>query len=77
MSSTLSIRLDEATERELAELTAAASSRNAAVVEAIHDAYRQLVYAQVRRESAALNDDPADRAEVEAARRDLGGGDAW
>jgi predicted transcriptional regulator len=77
MSVTLSVRLDEETERELAELASESSSRHAAVVNAIHEAYRHLVLERIHRGSTDLDNDPDDRAEVEAARQELGGGGAW
>ncbi|HEX4222263.1 MAG TPA: hypothetical protein VHZ97_07885 [Pseudonocardiaceae bacterium] len=72
-----SVRIDEETERELGSLTAETSSRNAAIAEAIHETYRIHAYERMRRESEELANDPEDRAEVEAARLALGGGDAW
>lgn len=72
-----SVRIDEETERELDSLTAETSSRNAAIAEAIHETYRTHAYERMRRESEELSNDPEDRAEVEAARLALGGGDAW
>jgi hypothetical protein len=77
MSITVSLRLDKTAEEELAALTSVTSSRNAAVVEAIHQSYRQLVYARMEAESRAAYDNAADRAEVEAAGHALGGDDAW
>jgi predicted transcriptional regulator len=72
-----SVRIDEETERELESLTAESTSRNAAIAEAIHETYRAHAYERMRREAEALANDPEDRAEVEAARQALGGGDAW
>jgi hypothetical protein len=76
-TASFSFRFDEETQRELASLTTETTSRNAAVVEAIHENYRKHAYERMRRESTELHNDPADRAEVEAARLALGGGDAW
>jgi hypothetical protein len=76
-TASFSFRFDEGTQRELESLTAETTSRNAAVVDAIHETYRAHAYERMRRESEALFNDPADRAEVEAARQSLGGGDAW
>lgn len=76
-TTSFSVRIDEETERELESLTAETTSRNAAIAEAIHEAYRNQIYERVRRESEELFNDPDDRAEVEAARLALGGGDAW
>ncbi|HEY4024673.1 MAG TPA: hypothetical protein VGM75_38715 [Pseudonocardiaceae bacterium] len=72
-----SVRVDEETERELESLTAETTSRNAAIAEAIHETYRAHAYERMRREAEELLNDPEDRAEVEAARQALGGGDAW
>jgi predicted transcriptional regulator len=77
MSTTLSVRVDDETEHELAELARGSTSRNAAIVTAIHESYRRAAYERMRRESDRLRDDPVDRAEVQAARQALGGGDAW
>ncbi|HJP75198.1 MAG TPA: hypothetical protein VJ914_13065 [Pseudonocardiaceae bacterium] len=77
LSDTLCFRFDEETNRELESLTAENSSRNAAVVDAIHDAYRNQVYERVRRESEALRDNPEYQAEVKAAREAMGSDDAW
>ena len=76
-TTSFSVRIDEETERELESLTAESTSRNAAIAEAIHETYRAHAYERMRRESEALFNDPEDRAEVEAAGRALGGGDAW
>ncbi|MGQ0626192.1 MAG: hypothetical protein ACT4PP_16290 [Sporichthyaceae bacterium] len=77
MSKTLSIRVDEITEAELSALAEQAGSRNAAVVSAIRDAYQRHIHDRLRTESAALNNDPEYRAEVQAARAAMGDGDAW
>ena len=77
MSSTMSIRLDDATRREIDELTKAGKSRNAAIVDAIHEAYRQSMYDEMRQTSLRLRDDPEYQAEIEAAREAMGAGDAW
>lgn len=76
-TTSFSVRIDEDTERELKSLTAETSSRNAAIAEAIHETYRAHAYERMRREAEELLNDPDDRAEVEAARLALGGGDAW
>lgn len=73
----MSIRVDGDTERELAALAEQAGSRNAAVVTAIHAAYRQHLRDQLRAESAALRDDPEYQAAVRAAREDMGADEAW
>lgn len=77
MSTTLTVRIDEQTEHELTELAADSSSRNAAIVEAIHEAYRRRAYARMRDESEALRDDPEDGAEIRAVREAMGADDAW
>jgi predicted transcriptional regulator len=76
-TTSFSVRIDDETERELQSLTAETTSRNAAIAEAIHETYRAHAYERMRRESEALYNDPEDRAEIEAARLALGGGDAW
>lgn len=77
MSTTLSVRVDESTEQELAQLTASGTSRNAVIVDAIHEAYRRAVYDEMRRESAALQQDSEYQAEVREIREDMGADDAW
>lgn len=77
MSTVVSIRVDDETARELGELTQRVGSRNAAVVAAIHAAYRQHVFDRLRDESAALSGDPEYQAEVAAARADMGADEAW
>jgi hypothetical protein len=77
VTTTLSIRVDEATQRELAELTRDGVSRNAAIVNAVHEAYRRSVYERIRREAEKLNNDPEYQAEVRAIREEFGHDDAW
>lgn len=77
MTSTLSIRVDEVTRREIDELVKSGKSRNAAIVDAIHDAYRNAMYEEMRRASLELRDDPEYQAEVRAAREDMDAGNAW
>jgi len=77
MSNTLTIRVDEQTEHELAELTKAGSSRNAVITSAIHRAYREAVYEGMRREAEALRGDAEYQAEVRSAREDMGADSAW
>jgi predicted transcriptional regulator len=77
MSTTITIRIDEQTERELAELTKSGTSRNAVITCAIHREYRRVVHARIRRESEALREDPDYQAEVRAAREDMGADSAW
>lgn len=77
MSSTMSVRIDGDTERELRALAEHAGSRNAAVVAAIHAAYRDHLLERLRVESAALRDDSEYQAAVRAAREDMGADAAW
>lgn len=67
----MTLRLDSETERELSELAAGKPSRSAAVVEAIHTAYRQFRENQLRAEAEALASDPDDRAEIRAVRAEM------
>lgn len=73
----MSIRVDEATQREIDGLTKTGKSRNAAVVDAIHQAYRQSLYEEMRETSVRLRDDPEYQAEIKAAREAIGADDAW
>lgn len=75
--STMSVRIDVDTERELSTLAEHAGSRNAAVVAAIHVAYRTYLRERLRLESAALRDDPEYQADIRAAREDMGADEAW
>jgi predicted transcriptional regulator len=77
MSSTFTVRVDEQTAQELATLAERGRSRNAVISEAIHAAYRQLVLDQVRRETAALAEDPDDLAEIRRVQADLEDLRAW
>lgn len=77
MTTTMSIRVDEKARHEIDELTAPGKSRNAAILDAVHEAYRQSVYERMRLESAALRDDPEYQEEIRAIREDMGAGDAW
>jgi AcrR family transcriptional regulator len=49
----------------------------AALIDGLQKQYRELSDERMRRESQASLEDPADAAEVSAAREDLGAGDAW
>ncbi len=73
----MSIRVDGDTERELAALAEQAGSRNAAVVAAIHAAYRRHLHDRLREESAGLRDNPEYQAAVQAVREDMGADEAW
>lgn len=77
MSSTMSVRIDGETERELSALAEQAGSRNAAVIAAIHAAYRDHLLERLRVESVALRDDPEYQAAVRAAREDMGADAPW
>ncbi|MGQ0465591.1 MAG: hypothetical protein ACT4QG_09760 [Sporichthyaceae bacterium] len=77
MSRTVSIRIDEATERELDQLAARSGSRNAAVVAAIHAEYRRQAYQALRATGTRLGEDPDYLADVAGARAQLGSDDAW
>ncbi len=77
MSTTFSLRVDGETARKLAALAQRSGSRNAAVVAAIDAAYREFVLGQLREESRALAENPDYRADIAAARADMGVGDAW
>lgn len=77
MPTTLTIRVDEQTEHELAELTKAGVTRNAVITSAIHRAYREAVYERMRREAQTLREDDAYQAEVRAAREDMGADSTW
>lgn len=74
---TLTIRTDEQTERALAELTEDGTDRSAAVRAAIVAAARHRRAERLRAEARALADDPDDRAEMAAVRRDLEDLRAW
>lgn len=73
----MSIRIDGGTARELAALAEQAGSRNAAVLAAIHAAYRQHLHDRLREESTALRDNPEYQAAAQAAREDMGVDAAW
>jgi hypothetical protein len=76
-TASFSFRFDEDTQRELTALTAETTSRNAAVVEAIHETYRSHASERMRREAEALRDNPDYQAEIKAAREAMGSDDAW
>lgn len=69
--------MDDQTAQQLQALAQRAGSRNAAIIAAIHVAYREQVLEWLREEARALRDDPAYQDEVRAARADMGAGDAW
>lgn len=77
MTSTFTVRVDDQTAQELTVLAERGRSRNAVISEAIHAAYRQLVLDQVRRETAALANDPGDLAEIQRVQADLDDLRAW
>ena len=76
-TTTIRVRLTEEIARELDELAGEARAHNAAVVNAIHEAYRTFADERMRRESEAIRDDPEDQAEIAAAREAMGSGEAW
>ena len=45
--------------------------------EPVSEEERRRAYEQVRRESEALRNDPADQAELEAARKAMGADEMW
>jgi predicted transcriptional regulator len=77
MPTSFTVRLDTERERKLSELTEDGQSRNAVIRYALDLAYRARIEDRMRRESAALLEDPADLAEIRGARAAMGAGDAW
>lgn len=77
MSTSFTVRLDDEAEHKLDELTDEGQSRNAVIRHALELAHRAQAEDRMRRESAALLNDPDDRAEIAAAREAMGAGDAW
>jgi predicted transcriptional regulator len=77
MSTSFTVRLDTEMERKLSELTKDGQSRNAVIRYALDLAHRAQIEDRMSRESAALLKDPADLAEIRAARAAMGAGDAW
>ena len=59
----VNFRTDEPTDRALAELTADGSTVSDAIRQSLADAVRQRRKEKMREESAALANDPTDRAE--------------
>lgn len=74
---TFSVRVDDRTQRELAELTEHAESRNEAVNEAIHVAYRLLQQERMRQEALTLVNNPDDLADVKAVQEEIEDVRAW
>lgn len=78
MATTITTRLDDRAEQRLNHLTTATGkSRSDVVREALAEAERQLILAEVRRESEGLMNDPADRAELAAVHREMEALRAW
>lgn len=77
MSTSFTVRLDDETEHKLADLTNEGQSRNAVIRYALELAHRAQAENRMRRESAALLNDPEEQAEIAAAREAMGAGDAW
>jgi predicted transcriptional regulator len=73
----MTLRLDDESARQLAELAEGRPSRSAAIVEAIHMAYRSHREQQLRAEAEALVNDPGDRAEIRAVRAEMDAHGAW
>ena len=73
MSTAISVRLDDDAERALAQLEATGLSRSEAIRRAlIEEASRQRRSAALAAEVAALESDPADRAEMRAVAEFMG-----
>lgn len=77
MAYAMTLRLDDESERELAELAEGQPSKSAAIAEAIHLAYRSHREQQLRAEAEALVSDPEDRAEIRAVREEMDALGAW
>lgn len=75
--STLTIRLDEATEQALAILTRDGRSRSEAVRAALQLAQRQERSARLRAEAEASSKSEADLAEIRAIRAEMDAISAW
>ena len=73
----VNFRTDDLSQQALDELTAEGATVSAAIRQALLDAARQKRRDLMRRESTALLDDAADRAESRAVLRDLDDLRAW
>jgi predicted transcriptional regulator len=76
MSTSFTVRLDDHAERALDELTRDGSSPNVVIRRVLALAHRARADDRMRRESAELLEDPHDLAELGAARKAMGVGDA-
>ncbi|PZS11309.1 MAG: hypothetical protein DLM55_01870 [Acidimicrobiales bacterium] len=79
MSGTLTVRLDDRTEAELARLLAdgVGPNRNAIVRDAIHQATRNHIEQRLREQSAAIMNDPTERKLGEELYEDMDNLRAW
>lgn len=75
--SVLTIRTDDETDRALAALTRGGRTRSDVVREALLDAYRRALAAELRQEAEAAAADADDLAEVRAIREELDNPGAW
>jgi hypothetical protein len=75
--SVITIRADERTERELAELTEDGMDRSSAIRAAIHQAFLARRAEKLRAEALAIANDPDDRAEIAAVHADMEALRAW
>ena len=75
--SVVNFRTDERSERALAELTADGATVSEAIRQALVDAVRFRRREQMRRESLAAVDDPADLAETRQVLREMDDLRAW
>ncbi|MFP5255707.1 MAG: ribbon-helix-helix protein, CopG family [Acidimicrobiia bacterium] len=74
---TITVRIDDETAEALEALTADGTSRSQAVREALLDAARARIRAELVAEARALAEDPADLAEARAVQADLEPLRAW
>ncbi|MGH3544534.1 MAG: hypothetical protein ACRDPW_01160 [Mycobacteriales bacterium] len=79
MAGTLTVRLDDHTEAELARLLAdgVGPNRNAIVRDAIHLAVRNHIERRLRAQSEAIMNDPAERKRAEELYEDMDDLRAW
>lgn len=74
---TITVRIDDETANALAALTADGTSRSQAVREALLDAARARIRAELEAEARALAEDPDDLAEARSVQTDLEPLRAW
>lgn len=74
---TITFRTDEFIDEALRELTSGDRDRSTVIREAILEAWRHRQDEALRQESLAIANDPADRAEIAAIRRDFEDLRAW